>query len=60
MKPLERLQATLFIDVFRNPADNESRFIRRSAAIDDLYILAQRILGARELCHDIEVGEAHA
>jgi Na+/proline symporter/nitrogen-specific signal transduction histidine kinase len=45
LKPLERLQATLFIDVFRNPADNESRFIRRSAAIDDLYILAQRILG---------------
>lgn len=44
-KPLERLQATLFIDVFRNPADNEARFIRRSAAIDDLYILAQRILG---------------
>ena len=44
-KPLERLQATLFIDVFRNPADNESRFIRRSAAIDDLYVLAQRILG---------------
>jgi len=44
-KPLERLQATLFIDVFRNPADNETRFIRRSAAIDDLYILAQRILG---------------
>jgi len=45
-KPLERLQATLFVDVFRNPADNEFRFIRRSAAIDDLYILAQRILGS--------------
>jgi Na+/proline symporter/nitrogen-specific signal transduction histidine kinase len=54
-KPLERLQATLFIDVFRNPADNESRFIRRSAAIDDLYILAERILGtepARRLFRD--------
>ncbi|MEQ8816152.1 MAG: sensor histidine kinase [Thalassobaculum sp.] len=47
-KPLERLQATLFIDVFRNPADNEARFIRRSAAIDDLYILAQRILGTEQ------------
>ena len=54
-KPLERLQATLFIDVFRSPADRELQFIRRSAAIDDLYVLAERILGterARGLFRD--------
>jgi len=46
--PLERLQATLFVDVFRNPTASESRFISRSATIDDLYVMAQRILGADE------------
>ncbi len=45
-KPLERLQATLFVDVFRTPADNEARIIRRQAASNDLLVLAQRILGA--------------
>lgn len=45
---LERLQATLFVDVFRNPADKESHFIHRSAAIDDLFVLAQRVLGAEQ------------
>ena len=44
--PLERLQGALFVDAFRTPADNESRFIRREAASNDLLILAQRILGA--------------
>lgn len=44
-KPLERLQGALFIDVFRTPADNEARFIRRHAASNDLFVLAQRILG---------------
>ncbi len=46
--PLERLQGTLFVDVFRNPAESEGRFISRSATIDDLYIMTQRILGAEE------------
>ncbi|MEQ8828545.1 MAG: ATP-binding protein [Alphaproteobacteria bacterium] len=44
-KPLERLQGALFIDVFRTPADNEARFIRRYAASNDLFVVAQRILG---------------
>ena len=44
--PLERLQSALFVDVFRNPARHESRALVRTAAIDDLFILAQRILGA--------------
>jgi Na+/proline symporter/nitrogen-specific signal transduction histidine kinase len=46
--PLERLQGTLFVDVFRNPTDSESRFIRRSATIDDLFTMAQRILGPEQ------------
>lgn len=43
--PLERLQSALFVDVFRNPSQHESRALVRTAAIDDLFILAQRILG---------------
>ncbi len=47
-KPLERLQSTLFVDVFRTPADSSARFVRRSATTYDLNMLAQRILGADE------------
>ncbi|MEQ8332125.1 sensor histidine kinase [Nisaea sp.] len=47
-KPLERLQGTLFVDVFRTPAGDEHRFIQRSASTEDLFILAQRILGSDE------------
>jgi Na+/proline symporter/nitrogen-specific signal transduction histidine kinase len=47
-RPLERLQSTLFVDVFRTPAEATSDVIRRSATTHDLSILAQRILGANE------------
>ncbi|HEY0878782.1 MAG TPA: sensor histidine kinase [Zeimonas sp.] len=47
-KPLERLQGTLFVDVFRTPADATVALIRRSATTYDLNLLAQRILGADE------------
>ncbi|HLT27860.1 MAG TPA: sensor histidine kinase [Zeimonas sp.] len=47
-KPLERLQATLFVDVFRTPAEAAAALIRRSATTYDLNLLAQRILGADE------------
>jgi len=47
-KPLERLQSTLFVDVFRTPADATAALIRRSATTYDLNLLAQRILGADE------------
>jgi len=47
-RPIERLQAALFVDVFRTPAETASGLIRRSAAAEDLSILAQRILGADE------------
>ncbi len=47
-RPLERLQATLFVDVFRAPAEAASGLVRRSATTNDLSILAERILGADE------------
>ena len=47
-RPLERLQSTLFVDVFRTPADVTSGVLRRSATAHDLSILTERILGANE------------
>ena len=47
-RPLERLQSTLFVDVFRTPADVTSGVMTRSATTRDLSILAERILGANE------------
>lgn len=47
-KPLERLQGTLFVDVFRTPASDASRIVNRSATRYDLNVLAQRILGPDE------------
>ncbi len=46
--PLERLQSTLFVDVFKTPADAAALLVRRKAAMSDLSILAQRTLGAKE------------
>ncbi len=50
--PLERLQSALFVDAFRQSGVSESRVFKRSAAVDDLMDLTQRIIGrkkAREL-----------
>lgn len=47
-RPLERLQSTLFVDVFRTPAEATAGLIRRSAATRDLSAIAQRILGVEE------------
>ena len=44
--PLERLQGVLFIDVFRSVEGESHRFVRRDATSEDLFVLAQRILGA--------------
>ncbi len=41
---LERIQASVFVDVFRRPA-NEVQVWRRSAPVDDLYQLLQRFIG---------------
>ncbi len=44
--PLERLQGALFVDVFHTMPGEGHRFVQRSAAPEDLFVLAQRILGA--------------
>ncbi|NUZ07089.1 sensor histidine kinase [Piscinibacter koreensis] len=51
-KPLEQLQSMLFIDVFKSRSADTSRVVSRSAATDDLNLLAQRLIGhdaARQL-----------
>jgi Na+/proline symporter/nitrogen-specific signal transduction histidine kinase len=47
-RPLEHVQATLFVDVFRQHAADISRFVSRSAAAYDLNVLAQRLIGVDE------------
>lgn len=62
-KPLERLQGTMFIDVFRNPLGDTSRVVSRSATTSDLNQLAQRLMGvdeARQLLEGGSGGEARA
>lgn len=44
--PLERVQGRLFIDVFESSSQEAFGYIRRSATGSDLFVLAQRILGA--------------
>ncbi|WDR06895.1 ATP-binding protein [Devosia rhodophyticola] len=43
---LERLQATLFVDAFRRQGRSEPHFMRGSATSNDLFFVAQRVLGA--------------
>lgn len=45
-RPLERLQGALFVDVFRAAGGEPPRFLEGSATSEDLFVLAQRILGA--------------
>jgi len=42
---LERLQGALFVDVYRSPEGETPRYVERSATAEDLFVLAQRILG---------------
>ena len=42
---LERIQSTLFVDVFRRPSGEHANFIRGSATANDLFFVAQRVLG---------------
>lgn len=44
-RPIERLQAVLFVDVFRTSGE-PTHFGGGAAASEDLFVLAQRILGA--------------
>ncbi len=43
--PLDRLQGALFVDVFRNRPGETTRFEPGQAKAEDLFVLAQRILG---------------
>ncbi len=45
-RPLERLQGALFVDVYRNAGDQRPQFVASDATSEDLFVLAQRILGA--------------
>ncbi len=56
---LEHLQSTLFVDVFRSAGGAPSSFSNVAADSEDLFVLAQRILGAEparklfdEMAHD--------
>ncbi len=54
--PLEQLQGALFVDVFHNRSDESTRFEPGQVRVEDLFVLAQRILGstpARELFDDM-------
>jgi len=55
-RPLEQLQATLFVDVFRNRPADTSRVVSRQAAIYDLNVLAQRLIGVEEARRLFEAG----
>ena len=46
LSPMERLQGTLFVGAFRSDPFETMGLVRRSAPRAELYILAQRILGA--------------
>ncbi len=45
-RPLERIQSSQFVDVFRLDKSTGSYLVSRSATAEDLFTLAQRILGA--------------
>lgn len=44
---LERIQATLFVDIFKRRSGDHPSAIRGSATMDDLFFVAQRVLGDR-------------
>jgi signal transduction histidine kinase len=57
--PLARVQATLFIDVFRRQTESELSVIRRTARVSDLRQIAGRILGAEETMRLFHAHEGH-
>ncbi|MFT5390481.1 MAG: Na+/proline symporter/nitrogen-specific signal transduction histidine kinase [Gammaproteobacteria bacterium] len=61
--PLERLQGALFVDVFRTTPDGPPRFSIGQANVEDLFVLAQRILGAtpaRRLFDEIAIEQGRS
>lgn len=62
-RPLERLQGALFVDVFRDMRDESPRFESGQANAEDLFVLAQRILGtlpARKLFDEMAMEQGRA
>jgi len=51
---LERLQANLFVDAFRPLGRGDRRFIGGSAPANDLFFVAQRVLGAERAAEIFE------
>jgi signal transduction histidine kinase len=49
--PLDRLQGALFVDVFSNRPNESTRFEPGQANAEDLFVLAQRILGTEPARH---------
>jgi signal transduction histidine kinase len=61
--PLEQVQGALFVEVFRQAGAEPRPFIQRQAAAEDLFVLAQRILGAdpaRRLFEEMARGQGRA
>lgn len=52
---LERIQANRFVDAFKRPGTEPANFVRGSATTNDLFFVAQRVLGekAHELFHKL-------
>ena len=48
-KPLERIQGSLFVDVYSGTSLSEEKVFKRSATVDDLRDLTQRILGKQRV-----------
>ena len=57
--PLARVQASLFIDVFRRQTESELSVIRRTARVSDLRHIAGRILGPEETMLLFQGEEGH-
>lgn len=58
--PLERLQGAMFVDVYRSAGGAPSSFAAESVRSEDLFVLAQRILGtnpARRLFDEMAQGQ---
>jgi Na+/proline symporter/signal transduction histidine kinase len=55
---LERIQATLFVDIFRRHPGSQPQILRGSATTDELFFVAERVLGwqrAKELFETSDV-----
>lgn len=46
-RPIDRLQMTLFVDAFRHSTNKEQNVWERSAKVDDLVALSERMLGKK-------------